>query len=311
MSEQDNTKKNTEISEEEIKFQAFIIMQREETIKKYNILTIISGVTWILLIAIGAFISVVRVEDSRLYPVLIVPAIQFVTFHWAFIVRYKNRKELNSLMMKTALKMWVICVSCAIVILGIVKFIESPTYAYRNAPKDEEIVAMIKDLYGVDSEIVDSYPGSESKKVFVGEYKNDGKKWKYKVYFPAYAQKGAPVEINFDEGRIFELVEESEFLINNFRNRDSSFFEYLDLDINETNNKVFVYSVYAITDEAKSASIDSLAKFCELFFEDEVLSYRYDGFFVIVQDEIYGGETVMEIYEDNYREEIEKMRQFY
>ena len=57
MSEQDNTKKNTEISEEEIKFQAFIIMQREETIKKYNILTIISGVTWILLIAIGAFIE--------------------------------------------------------------------------------------------------------------------------------------------------------------------------------------------------------------------------------------------------------------
>lgn len=310
MAELENRKNNINDENDE-KFDVYVMVQNMEVIKKYKIIAIISGVTWALTILIGAWASLSDAKDSTFAPFLVIPVVHFVTIALATNIRRK-RKDLNSSMKKIGGIIKLCCLVSGLIIVGVTCFLGSITFRYRKSPRTDEIIATVQDLYGVDSQIIDTYIDKDTYgKRYIGEYEINGEKSRYCVcYSIDYDGEQrtliglATERLNIIKDECFEICSVSLDYSTVFETRDGEKY-YVDPD-------ELVYSMAIETSEEQQKAVAELRDFSKTVLNDEALSKKYSQIIINIfcKDRIDPfGEPymVLELNKSNVEEELDKL----
>lgn len=264
-------------------------------IKKYRKLSQVVFITWALtvLMCAVAIIFGKYLTDAIAGLLLIFPAINIVTILICLGYGSKYKNHYGEYITKYGRKTFIMCVtfSLAVVLIfvivwGIKAIASSSLFKYADSPNRSEMEEMVKELYGVDSEIIGvEFSGGNFSKDYFGEYESDGKKQKfYATYIPR--DNEGELYISLATSRMKDIayaVGDTVGFCFGIEYTDYIFmgdnYDYPDPDLLSFKYKIVYY-------DNPSQAFDDLEQLCYAFFDDAIISKRYSKMQVKLIDDM-------------------------
>lgn len=239
----------------------------------------------------GAIVFSKYLTDAIAGFLLIIPAVNIV-FIFTFLgynKKHKNCygeyiKEYDKKTFRSCIAFSLAIVLIFGIVLGIKAIGSSSLFKYKDSPNRTELEEIVKDLYGVDSKIIDvQYSAGNHSKDYFGEYEADGTTLKY---YASYIPKDNEGNLYISLANVrmkniaLELGNAGHCFYIEYPNRSRLGPNY---DLPDPDSLSFKYQIAYYDDP--SQAFDDLEELCYMFFTDNIVSTRYDNMKVKIIDD--------------------------